>query len=274
MGEPMQEFAVASACNSVSGAIFNCFDVCRMRLQIQDGLGQAGTYRGLAHTMAKITREEGWLAMWTPGLGATMVREIFYGGCQFGTYGPIKKALGGGDDFGTKLQSSCLCGAAASTLGCPTDVVKVRLQCNSGRVDPTTGRFITGLFKGQLRPYRHGIDVCREVYGASGVGGFYQGLCPTVLRAVALTAGLLVSYDSFKEQAKKAGIAGEGFGLHVAGGAVSGLVAATTSAPFDLVKSRVQNDSKGKYRGVVDCLTQSVRHEGFMGLYHLRDKLS
>eukprot|EP01047_Picozoa_sp_COSAG01_P089055 COSAG01_NODE_21255_length_910_cov_20.377312_1_plen_34_part_01 len=34
----MQEFAVASACNSVSGAIFNCFDVCRMRLQIQDGL--------------------------------------------------------------------------------------------------------------------------------------------------------------------------------------------------------------------------------------------
>ena len=137
-----REFAVAAGSNMTSGAIFNCFDVCRMRLHIQDvrssppiatkrpaaafrpaaelpaplllrlrsvrsprcmclassdillfpartfdsqGLGQSGTYRGLAHTMLKITKEEGLLAMWRPGIGATMIREIFYGGCQFGT---------------------------------------------------------------------------------------------------------------------------------------------------------------------------------------------
>ena len=81
----VKEFAVAAGANMASGAMFNCFDVCRMRLHIQDGLGQAGTYRGMQHTMAKIIQEEGLLSLWSPGIGATMVREIFYGGCQFGT---------------------------------------------------------------------------------------------------------------------------------------------------------------------------------------------
>ena len=53
-------------------------------------------------------------------------------------------------------------------------------------------------------------------------------------------AGLLVSYDSFKEWSKERGLAAEGFGLHVVGGAVAGLCAATSSAPFDLLKSRLQ----------------------------------
>ena len=83
---------------------------------------------------------------------------------------------------------------------CAPDVIKVRLQCDSGRVDPATGRFTTGLFKGQPQRYKHSLDVCRLVYRESGIAGFYAGVAPTVLRAVALTAGLLVSYDSFKQQ--------------------------------------------------------------------------
>jgi hypothetical protein len=175
--------------------------------------------------------------------------------------------MGGGDDFGTKFAASCACGASASMLGCPTDVIKVRLQCDSGRVDPATGKFVTGLYKGQPRKYRHSVHCASLIWREHGIGGFYKGVTPTVIRSVALTAGLLVSYDSFKEWAKARGAASEGFGLHVAGGAVSGVCAATTSAPWDLIKTRVQNDSTGQYRGVVDCLVKTVRQEGPLGLY-------
>ena len=130
-----KEFAVAAGSNMVSGAMFNCFDVARVRLQIQDGLGQPGYYRGLPQTLAKIVKEEGILGPWRPGLGAAIFRELFYGGFQFGAYGPIKTALGkvvggggGNDSMVQKLLTSCCCGAGASLLGCPTDVIKTRLQ--------------------------------------------------------------------------------------------------------------------------------------------------
>jgi hypothetical protein len=76
MGDSVKEFVVAAGANMTSGAVFNCFDVCRMRLHIQDGLGQAGSYCGMQHTMVKIIQEEGLLAPWSPGIGATMVHVV------------------------------------------------------------------------------------------------------------------------------------------------------------------------------------------------------
>lgn len=268
------EFAVAAGSNMVSGAMFNCFDVARVRLQIQDGLGQAGHYRGLPQTLAKIVKEEGLLGPWRPGLGAAIFRELFYGGFQFGAYGPIKTALGtvlgstgtGQDSMLHKVVASCCSGASASLLGCPTDVIKTRLQCESGMRN-SAGIFTTGLYRGQKPTYRHSADAVVKILQREGVGGFYSGVVPTVIRAVFLTAGLLVSYDSFKQEAKIRGWATEGLPLHVAGGMLSGLCAATTAAPWDLVKTRIQNDAKGEYRGVLDCMVKTIRHEGAFGLY-------
>jgi hypothetical protein len=120
---------------------------------------------------------------------------------------------------------------------------------------------------GKRPQYRNSFDAVNKIFAAEGVGGFYRGVSPTVIRAVALSAGLLVSYDSFKGVVKTRGLADEGLALHVVGGLVSGLCAATTGAPWDLVKTRVQNDAIGRYRGALHCLTQTVRHEGVMALY-------
>lgn len=214
---PVLEFAVAAASNMTSGALFNCFDVTRMRLQIQHGLGQPNKYTSMRHCLATIAAEEGILGLWTPGLGAAIARELFYGGLQFGAYGPIKRLIGGDDTLGRKTAAACGCGAIGSLVGCPIDVIKVRLQCESGRVDPSTGKFATGLYIGKTPTYRHSVDAARKIFAAEGVVGFYRGVGPTVVRAVALTSGLLVSYDSFKQAVKERGLAEEGFGLHVAG---------------------------------------------------------
>ena len=104
--------------------------------------------------------------------------QLTISGGRFLADGPIKKALGGGDDFSTKMLSSCACGASASLLGCPTDVIKVRLQCDSGRVDPATGKFVTGLYTGQLRKYRNSTHAVSLIWRGEGVRGFCERAFP------------------------------------------------------------------------------------------------
>ena len=88
--------------------------------------------------------------------------------------GPIKGAIGGDDGLGQKLAASCCSGAFASLCGCPTDVVKVRLQCESGRRDPKTGVFTTGLYEGKHPTYENSIHAVRAIWQTEGVGGFCE----------------------------------------------------------------------------------------------------
>ena len=37
--------------------------------------------------------------------------------------------------------------------------------------------------------------------------------------------------------------------------------------PFDTIKVRIQGDTQGIYKGVVDCATQTIRKEGPLALY-------
>ena len=50
-------------------------------------------------------------------------------------------------------------------------------------------------------------------------------------------------------------------------GIFSGLAKLTVGHPFDMVKVRLQTTDKSQFRGPVDCLLQTVRKEGFGGLY-------
>ena len=91
---------------------------------------------------------------------------------------------------------------------------------------------------------------------------------PAAAMAAAATSGVRVASALNGASLKDATAAGVAAALNgAAGGAVSGVCAATTSAPWDLIKTRVQNDSTGQYKGVVDCLVKTVRQEGPLGLY-------
>ncbi|KAL0485271.1 solute carrier family 25 member [Acrasis kona] len=48
---------------------------------------------------------------------------------------------------------------------------------------------------------------------------------------------------------------------------LSGSLGIFVGFPFDTIKTKLQTQEKGTYRGVVDCLTKTVKNEGFRRLY-------
>jgi dicarboxylate transporter 10 len=91
-----------------------------------------------------------------------------------------------------------------------------------------------------------------------------KGLLPSTLRASAIAAGELATYDIAKTAlrawlvARDGGGGGEGAALHVAASLITGAVAAVVAAPFDLIKSRAMASSQGSetLRSVVRALAR------------------
>ena len=61
----------------------------------------------------------------------------------------------------------------------------------------------------------------------------------------------------------------DGLGPQAVGALVSGLVSATVSTPFDVIKTRMMNQPREAplYSGPLDCVVKTVRAEGITGLY-------
>ena len=68
--------------------------------------------------------------------------------------------------------------------------------------------------------------------------------------------GELTTYDHVKHILRDNGYVSEGFNLHAVSSLITGVVATTVAAPFDLIKTRSMNDggSKALYKGPLDCL--------------------
>ena len=99
---------------------------------------------------------------------------------------------------------------------------------------------------------------------SEGLLSCWKGATPTVVRAMALNLGMLVSYDVTKEKLEKKVSANQAW---FAASLVSGAVASTVSLPFDNVKTKLQKqvpleDGTLKYSGLIDCAKQTVAKEG------------
>lgn len=60
-----------------------------------------------------------------------------------------------------------------------------------------------------------------------------------------------------------------GQGIATLTGCSAGATESFVVVPFELVKIRLQDRaSAGKYKGPVDCVTQIVKNEGVLAMYH------
>lgn len=262
----LKEWFSAGTAMGISSAILNPMDVVKIRMQTsgQFNKGEPYLYKGFRQTLLKIYFEEGIFGLWIPGLAVTCMRELSYGGLTFALYPIFKKLYGIKDKENTnifsKLVSGFGSGLCASGLSTPTDLVKIRLQQNSGKV--VNGVFVTGLFKTEKPMYKNTCDAFFQIYRSYGIHGLYKGTSPTMLRAALLISGKFASYDQTKTLLRNKGY-NESFQLHLMGGLISGFVASVLCAPADIVKTRLICDPKKKmYIGIFDCLIKICRYEG------------
>ncbi len=80
----------------------------------------------------------------------------------------------------------------------------------------------------------------KTIYANYGVQGFFRGFVPTAIREGAFTAAYLGATPRLKDYMRSQGV--NEWETQVAGGVISGTVAAVISHPFDTHKTRRQSD--------------------------------
>lgn len=208
----------------------------------------------------KIVAEEGFLALYK-GLSAGLLRQITYGMTRLGLFQTLSsnyKAKNNTEHipFMTKVGHSIVAGSIAALTGTPADAALVRMQADST------------LPLAQQRGYKNGVDAMIRMAREEGLRGFFSGATPTIVRGLAVNIGQLTTYDTFKDMFGPSLPGGrDGQTSRFFNGFLSGWVAATLSLPFDYVKTQMQKDTKGRYKGMADCAKQTMAEGGIKQFY-------
>jgi solute carrier family 25 oxoglutarate transporter 11 len=105
-----------------------------------------------------------------------------------------------------------------------------------------------------------------------GLLSLWKGATPTVVRAMSLNLGMLVSYEMAKEEFERVMDKNRAKTIYVLSSLVSGAVASTMSLPFDNVKTKLQKMSRNPdgtmpYKGLLDCAIKTAGREGVFGFW-------
>lgn len=146
-----------------------------------------------AGTLLRHVVQQHGLRTLTVGMQATFVRDLFGNAIYFGVYQAGKQALtseGKQPSAAVHMVAGGLSGMAYWASVYPLDVVKTRLQSDS--LAPATRRF-TGM-----------VQCFRATLQAEGVGAFYQGLTPSLVRAFLYNGICFVGYEWAMRMCNKA----------------------------------------------------------------------
>ncbi|KAL7475516.1 hypothetical protein ACHAW6_001426 [Cyclotella cf. meneghiniana] len=234
----VKEFLAAGPGCAIANGLLNCFEITKVKLQLLDTakpVYRTPTTRGI---MLQIAREEGIVrGLLSPGLSASLTRSMLYGAYRVGLYSTIRARLSEGHGDPTlmhRLLSGMFTGGLGSILSCPLDVVRTRMQADSGMI--RNDRYITGLRRGEAVRYRGMLSAFMTIFRQEGLkNGLYRGASVTVARASLLNGAQLASYDTLKRQLKWE----EGPLLHSVCALLSGVVAQTVIMPIDTIKSQM-----------------------------------
>jgi hypothetical protein len=282
-----QEYALEYLSGSLASALtyflFSPLEVVKTRLQLQDAPGWKRIYNaGFLHALMNGMSDEGLLLFWSHGLTAGVCRDFLYSGMRTGMYPTVRDAIAQLRDKNSssatpadaslmeKIAAGATTGSVGAGMANAIDVVRVRMLAEGGRLDPASGRLMTGLRAGEAPQWRSSLHCLADTARSEGVvqGLLLRGITASMTRAAMLSAAQMATYDHAKTIAKRNGAA-EGTALHVSAALVSGFVAAAACNPADVLKSRVMSASAGGgASSTLDVAYRIVTHEGWRGFYH------
>uniref|UniRef100_A0A5S6QJT1 Mitochondrial uncoupling protein 4 n=1 Tax=Trichuris muris TaxID=70415 RepID=A0A5S6QJT1_TRIMR len=251
-------------------------DLLKTRLQLQVEHESKGHPKkaGAIVLFSRIATKEGPLGLWQ-GVTPAILRHYIYTGFRVVIYEECRERVFGRDADGTfplgkAMLTGVLSGALAQFVASPADLVKVLMQAE-GR------RKLDGL-PPRVENVRHAFKV---VWSEGGVPALWRGWSPSCQRAALVNMSDMATYDTVKHLLLKHTDMADNYVTHALSSACSGLAAALTSTPMDVVKTRMMNQAmrpsragdqaypspQPYYKSTVDCLRRTVRNESFLALY-------
>ncbi len=237
-----------SAVATVTG--IHPIDVVKTRLQVSSKETRNYSSLGITGTIKTIAKEEGVRSFWK-GISAAWLREASYTSLRLGLYTPIKQVMGVNNqsNFLMKFTAGSLAGAIGSLVGNPFDVVKTRMMTFEGKNAATFSSTI------------------KNIYAVENVGGLYKGLQANLMRACVLNGTKMACYDEIKQFIIKTNVIPSGIPTQFCSAFGSGFFMASAVAPFDMIRTKLMNQTTGKYNGFIDCFVKIIKERGVSGLY-------
>ncbi|KAG8240355.1 hypothetical protein J437_LFUL000830 [Ladona fulva] len=266
--------AIDMALDFAAGCLGGCagvlvghpFDTIKVRLQTQDFRNPQ--YRGTFHCFKSILRTEKVAGLYK-GMSSPMAGVAVVNAIVFGVYGNIQRKLPEPDAVSSHFVAGAAAGFAQSFVCSPMELAKTRLQLQ-GQGQTLSPYGITSSSSGP-RPvirYKNPLDCLIQAAKAEGWRkGIFRGLGMTLTREIPGCATYFLSYELITRKVNV--LSGQKQlstpQMAMAGG-VAGTISWVLTYPIDVLKSRLQADGMdgpAKYKGVVDCLTKSIKTEGY-----------
>ena len=242
-------FSTISAC----GATFftHPFDVVKLHQQVSKN------NQNLFKASTQLVSKNGKSALYK-GFSASLMRQVSYGSVRLGLFSSLCDFYtinGVPPTFIQKLSFSIIAGGVGAFVGNPFDLSLVRIGTDSS-LPTNERRNYTGVFNAISR-------IIRE----EGITALWIGAKPTISRCIVLNMAQLTTYAQTKELLLKQSYFTDNIYCHLTSSFISGFIATVVSAPFDIVKTRLQQDTQNQYKTITDCIIKIIRNERFFNLW-------
>ena len=214
------EYLSGSLASALTYFLFSPLEVVKTRLQLQDAPGWKRIYTGgFLRALMDGVSDEGLVLFWSHGLTAGVCRDFLYSGMRTGMYPTVRDAFAsssgsrGSASADASLMEKIAAGATTGSVGAgmanAIDVVRVRMLAEGGKLDPASGRLLTGLRAGEAPEWRSSLHCLADTGRREGIvqGLMLRGITASMTRAAMLSAAQMATYDHAKTIAKRNGAA-------------------------------------------------------------------
>ncbi|KAM5298250.1 solute carrier family 25 member 48 [Ctenodactylus gundi] len=161
--------------------------------------------------------------------------------------------------------ASIVAGMVSVGLGGPVDLIKIRLQMQTQPFrEANRGLKNRAVALREQPAYQGPVHCTATIVRTEGLAGLYRGASAMLLRDIPGYCFYFIPYVFLSEWITPEVCTGPSPCTVWLAGGVAGVISWGIATPMDVVKSRLQADGVyfNKYKGVLDCISQSYRHEG------------
>ncbi|KAG7189387.1 hypothetical protein KM043_017034 [Ampulex compressa] len=259
------EYFVAGISGGViSTLMLHPLDLIKLRFAVNDGHTQASPrYNGLRNAISEIIRKEGYSALYR-GVAPNILGSGCSWGLYFVFYNTIKTWIQGGNSkkpLGPSMHMLAAADAGVLTLLMtnPIWVIKTRLCL----------QYADDVHLAESKRYRGMLDAVKKIYRTEGVRGLYKGFVPGMF-GVSHGAVQFMTYEEMKNNYNDYRNVAIDTKLstfeYIVFAAISKLIAAATTYPYQVVRARLQ-DHHHDYKSTRHCIEVTWRCEGWRGFY-------